>query len=101
MLTGLCGTHIPTNSSDHAAWVVTVAECLLLPIVAIFGVGIAGQLLAGRLLLEAFGKYDCRGCRTTGCRCDADEGIEYGDRYTFLGDSAAVKKAVGRFHPHD
>ena len=32
---------------------------------------------------------------------DADETIEYGDRITFLGDSAAVKKAVGRFHPHD
>jgi len=32
---------------------------------------------------------------------DADEVIEYGDRITFLGDSAAVKKAVGRFHPHD
>jgi len=32
---------------------------------------------------------------------DADEVIEHGDRITFLGDSAAVKKAVGRFHPHD
>ncbi|RJX42500.1 potassium transporter [Halonotius aquaticus] len=32
---------------------------------------------------------------------DADETIEYGDQITFLGDSAAVKKAVGRFHPHD
>jgi Trk K+ transport system NAD-binding subunit len=31
----------------------------------------------------------------------ADETIESGDRITFLGDSTAVNKAVGRFHPHD
>ena len=32
---------------------------------------------------------------------EADEAIEFGDRITFLGDSAGVKKAVGRVHPHD
>ena len=32
---------------------------------------------------------------------EADEAIEYGDRITFLGDSAGVKKAVGQIHPHD
>jgi Trk K+ transport system NAD-binding subunit len=31
---------------------------------------------------------------------EADEAIEFGDRITFLGDSAGVKKAVGRFRPH-
>ena len=32
---------------------------------------------------------------------EADEAIEFGDRITFLGDSAGVKKAVGQIHPHD
>ena len=32
---------------------------------------------------------------------EADEAIEFGDRITFLGDSAGVKKAVGQIHSHD
>ena len=32
---------------------------------------------------------------------EADEAIEFGDRITFPGDSAGVKKAVGRVHPRD
>jgi NhaP-type Na+/H+ or K+/H+ antiporter len=32
---------------------------------------------------------------------DPDEVLKLGDHITFLGDAAAVKKAVRRFHPHD
>ena len=31
----------------------------------------------------------------------ADSVLEYGDHVTFIGDSAAVKRAMERFHPHD
>ncbi|MDR9432173.1 MAG: TrkA family potassium uptake protein [Natronomonas sp.] len=31
----------------------------------------------------------------------ADRVLEYGDRVTFIGDSAAVEKAAERFHPHE
>ncbi len=32
---------------------------------------------------------------------DADDIVELGDHITFLGDQAAVNRAVKRFHPHD
>jgi len=32
---------------------------------------------------------------------EADDTLEYGDHLTFIGDEAAVRRAMKRFHPHD
>jgi Trk K+ transport system NAD-binding subunit len=73
----------------------------------IFGVKMTAEHIAGTSSRELTDEIS-GGCLIAGIgRGDdgrvpeADEAIEFGDRITFLGDSAGVKKAVGRFHPHD
>lgn len=73
----------------------------------IFGVKMTAEHIAGKSSRELTDEIS-GGCLIAeigrgddGRVPEADEAIEFGDRITFLGDSAGVKKAVGRFHPHD
>ena len=73
----------------------------------IFGVKMTAKHVAGEFIRELTDEIS-GGCliaeigRGDDARVpEADEAIEFGDRITFLGDSAGVKKAVGRVHPHD
>ena len=73
----------------------------------IFGIKMTAEHVAGKSIRELTDEIP-GGCliaeigRGDDARVpEADEAIEFGDRITFLGDSAGVKKAVGRVHPHD
>ena len=73
----------------------------------IFGIKMTAEHVAGKSIRELTDEIP-GGCliaeigRGDDARVpEADEAIEFGDRITSFGDSAGVKKAVGRFHPHD
>ena len=73
----------------------------------IFGIKMAAEHVAGKSIRELTDEIP-GGCLIAeigrgddDCVPEAGEAIGFGDRITFLGDSAGVKKAVGRVHPHD
>ncbi len=70
-------------------------------------VEVTSQDLAGKSI-EALNAQIPDGCFVAAVTRDgeadvpsADRVLEYGDRVTFIGDVAAVKQAMRRFHPHE